>query len=71
MLSFGLVIATLNPELNAQRRYEVLDVLKLTDGKVQDLLNGDGTTLLGNVRYRPKFDPSIAMFYFTASAKDL
>lgn len=71
LLSFGLVIATLNPELNAQRRYEVLDVLKLTDGKVQDLLNGDGTTLLGNVRYRTRFDPSSAMFYFTASAKDL
>lgn len=71
LLSYGLVMATVNPELDYQQRYALLDELNLVEGKIKNLWTRSGTARRGNVKYKTVFDKNTAMFHFTASAKDL
>lgn len=63
---FGLVIATLNPELNQDKRGEILRELKMLDNAISDDLNA--TTVSGRITYGVK--NSGGKIIFTARIND-
>ena len=64
--SFGLVIATLNPELNQEKRGDVLRELKMLDNALSNNLNE--STLRGRITYGVK--NSDGKIIFTARVND-
>ena len=64
--SFGLVIATLNPELDQDKRGEILRELQMLDKTVDDTFNS--TTESGRITYN--FKSSAGKLIFTAQIKN-
>lgn len=64
--TFGLVIATLNPELNQEKRGEILRELKMLEPNVNDDLNA--STVSGRITYVVK--SSAGKIIFTALIND-
>lgn len=51
MTVLGLTISVMNPELSASGRREVLRELKLTPERLAELMNSNGASTRGGVRY--------------------
>ena len=64
--SFGLIIATLNPELNQDKRGDILRELKMLDNSISDDLNT--STVSGRITYSVK--NSSGKLTFTAQIND-
>ena len=70
-MSYGLIMATLNPELSADERGTIFAALNLTDlESMKKLANGDASIVKGNVRYTAKLLPDVT-FMLIGAAKDL
>ena len=70
LVSYGLIIAALSPELTQDERGQLMEMLKLTPDKMAQLNNGYTSSIRGNVKYTTgKINTST--LHLIASAKDL
>lgn len=70
LIAYGLIMATLNPELSQEQRAALFGVLKLTPDKMAQLNNGYVSSIRGNVKYTTG-KVNTSTLHLIASAKDL
>ena len=71
LMIYGVTISTLNPELSAEQRGDLLEELYIVPDKILQLKDTNRTAIRGNVKYLTSFVPERGIFMLSAGAKDL
>lgn len=71
LMIYGCIISTLNPELSAEQRGDLLEELYIVPDKILQLKDTGGRAIRGNVKYLTSFVPENGIFMLSAGAKDI
>lgn len=71
LMTYGVVMMTLNPELSEEQRGALMKELYLTPDRLPSLKDANRKAIRGNVKYVTSFINEYALFMLGAEAKDV